>query len=104
MLLSERSQDLTAARGGGSAPSNGPMPHQGATVCSCCTEVVRSRALAGLAAPSPPQSLVQSRVGIAHRSETSSSVAAALIAWHARQGRHDLPWQSDRTPYRVWVS
>jgi A/G-specific adenine glycosylase len=33
-----------------------------------------------------------------------SSVAEALIAWHARQGRHDLPWQSDRTPYRVWVS
>ncbi|MGH8208834.1 MAG: A/G-specific adenine glycosylase [Steroidobacteraceae bacterium] len=32
------------------------------------------------------------------------SVAVALIAWHARQGRHDLPWQSDRTPYRVWVS
>ena len=27
-----------------------------------------------------------------------------MIAWHARQGRHDLPWQSDRTPYRVWVS
>ena len=22
----------------------------------------------------------------------------------ARQGRHDLPWQHDRTPYRVWVS
>jgi A/G-specific adenine glycosylase len=28
----------------------------------------------------------------------------ALTAWHARQGRHDLPWQQDRTPYRVWVS
>ena len=27
-----------------------------------------------------------------------------MIAWHARQGRHDLPWQRDRTPYRVWVS
>jgi A/G-specific adenine glycosylase len=27
-----------------------------------------------------------------------------LIAWHARQGRHDLPWQVDRTSYRVWVS
>jgi A/G-specific adenine glycosylase len=33
-----------------------------------------------------------------------SFVAAELIAWHARQGRHDLPWQIDRTPYRVWVS
>jgi A/G-specific adenine glycosylase len=31
-------------------------------------------------------------------------VADALIAWHGQQGRHDLPWQSDRTPYRVWVS
>src|SRR6185437_4727759 len=36
------------------------------------------------------------RVGIKQRSE--SMVAEALIAWHARQGRHDLPWQSDRTP------
>ncbi len=31
-------------------------------------------------------------------------VARALLEWHARQGRHDLPWQQDRTPYRVWVS
>lgn len=28
----------------------------------------------------------------------------ALIAWHRRHGRHDLPWQRERTPYRVWVS
>src|SRR6201996_2021290 len=27
-----------------------------------------------------------------------------LLAWHATHGRHDLPWQQDRTPYRVWVS
>ena len=33
-----------------------------------------------------------------------SPIAAALLDWHARQGRHDLPWQQDRTPYRVWVS
>jgi A/G-specific adenine glycosylase len=31
-------------------------------------------------------------------------IADALIAWHARHGRHDLPWQRERTPYRVWVS
>ena len=31
-------------------------------------------------------------------------LAAALIEWHRQQGRHDLPWQLDRTPYRVWVS
>ena len=30
--------------------------------------------------------------------------AAGLIKWHARAGRHDLPWQRDRSPYRVWIS
>lgn len=32
------------------------------------------------------------------------SFAERLLAWHARHGRHDLPWQRDRSPYRVWVS
>ncbi len=27
-----------------------------------------------------------------------------LLAWWERHGRHDLPWQHPRTPYRVWVS
>ncbi|MGY4878956.1 A/G-specific adenine glycosylase [Vreelandella aquamarina] len=27
-----------------------------------------------------------------------------LLTWFDRFGRHDLPWQSPRTPYRVWVS
>src|SRR5262249_47408944 len=31
-------------------------------------------------------------------------LAAALIEWHGKQGRHDLPWQTDKTPYRVWVT
>lgn len=30
--------------------------------------------------------------------------ATRLLAWHAKHGRHDLPWQRDRSPYRVWVS
>jgi A/G-specific adenine glycosylase len=30
--------------------------------------------------------------------------ADTLIDWHARHGRHDLPWQQQRTAYRVWVS
>jgi A/G-specific adenine glycosylase len=30
--------------------------------------------------------------------------AARLLAWAASYGRHDLPWQRNRTPYRVWVS
>jgi A/G-specific adenine glycosylase len=36
--------------------------------------------------------------------EHASSIAPALLDWHAQHGRHDLPWQHDRTPYRVWVS
>jgi A/G-specific adenine glycosylase len=35
---------------------------------------------------------------------SNSAFAQALIAWQATQGRHDLPWQQNRTPYRVWVS
>jgi len=31
-------------------------------------------------------------------------IAPAVLAWSARHGRHDLPWQRDPTPYRVWVS
>jgi A/G-specific adenine glycosylase len=31
-------------------------------------------------------------------------IAAPLLAWQRHAGRHDLPWQRERTPYRVWVS
>ncbi|MBP8098690.1 MAG: A/G-specific adenine glycosylase [Arenimonas sp.] len=27
-----------------------------------------------------------------------------MLAWFDRHGRHDLPWQHPRTPYRVWLS
>jgi A/G-specific adenine glycosylase len=30
--------------------------------------------------------------------------AARLLRWHRAHGRHDLPWQHPRTPYRVWVA
>ena len=30
--------------------------------------------------------------------------AAKLLDWHREHGRHDLPWQRDIRPYRVWVS
>ncbi|AUL98895.1 A/G-specific adenine glycosylase [Rhodocyclaceae bacterium] len=30
--------------------------------------------------------------------------AERLIAWQADCGRHDLPWQQHRDPYRVWLS
>src|SRR5699024_328618 len=32
------------------------------------------------------------------------TIAAPLLAWFDRHGRHDLPWQQPRTPYRVWVA
>ncbi len=38
-----------------------------------------------------------------HRA-SARSFSGSLIAWHARHGRHDLPWQRGRTAYRVWVS
>ena len=30
--------------------------------------------------------------------------APRLLAWHRRHGRHDLPWQKTRDPYRIWLS
>src|SRR5687767_983745 len=32
------------------------------------------------------------------------SFAAKLIAWQRRHGRHGLPWQGTRDPYRIWLS
>ena len=30
--------------------------------------------------------------------------AERLLRWFELYGRHNLPWQSNPTPYRVWVS
>ena len=32
------------------------------------------------------------------------SFASRVVRWQAEHGRHDLPWQRDRDPYRVWLS
>jgi len=32
------------------------------------------------------------------------SFSQLLLDWYAQHGRHDLPWQQDRSLYRVWVS
>jgi A/G-specific adenine glycosylase len=37
-------------------------------------------------------------------SDTARRFSGDLLAWFQRHGRHDLPWQTDPTPYRVWVS
>lgn len=29
---------------------------------------------------------------------------ATVVAWQRRHGRHSLPWQNTRDPYRVWLS
>lgn len=33
-----------------------------------------------------------------------SEFAAQLLRWYDQHGRHDLPWQQARNPYRVWLS
>ncbi|MFT4249619.1 MAG: A/G-specific adenine glycosylase [Pseudomonas sp.] len=34
----------------------------------------------------------------------SQPFATRLLTWFDQHGRHDLPWQHPRTPYRVWLS
>ena len=34
----------------------------------------------------------------------SAGFAPALVQWQRRDGRHGLPWQGTRDPYRVWLS
>jgi A/G-specific adenine glycosylase len=31
-------------------------------------------------------------------------IASRLVAWQRKHGRHGLPWQHTRDPYRVWLS
>ncbi|MGD9000301.1 MAG: A/G-specific adenine glycosylase, partial [Granulosicoccaceae bacterium] len=35
---------------------------------------------------------------------TPKQFSNAILRWHDAHGRHDLPWQIDPTPYRVWIS
>lgn len=35
---------------------------------------------------------------------TEPDFAGRIMRWHERHGRHDLPWQQSRDPYRVWLS
>ena len=36
--------------------------------------------------------------------ESEENFSARVIAWQRRHGRHDLPWQNTRDPYRIWLS
>src|SRR6266542_3004691 len=35
---------------------------------------------------------------------TATAFAERLVTWQATHGRHDLPWQHSRDPYRIWLS
>jgi A/G-specific adenine glycosylase len=35
---------------------------------------------------------------------SQAGFASRLVRWQQRHGRHDLPWQNTRDPYRVWLS
>lgn len=34
----------------------------------------------------------------------ASTFHTRVLSWFQQYGRHDLPWQQDITPYRVWIS
>ena len=35
---------------------------------------------------------------------STMSFGDAVVAWQKKHGRHDLPWQNTKDPYRVWLS
>lgn len=37
-------------------------------------------------------------------SNTEELFSTRLIDWQRQHGRHDLPWQNTRDPYRIWLS
>ncbi len=50
----------------------------------------------------PSQSAMAAHLALAHR--LAPSLAPSVIAWQQSHGRHGLPWQATRDPYRVWMS
>jgi A/G-specific adenine glycosylase len=38
------------------------------------------------------------------RDASDQFFAKAVVSWQLIHGRHDLPWQNTRDPYRVWLS
>jgi len=50
------------------------------------------------------QARTRGAVHSAASAPTHTTFAPRLLAWFDGNGRHDLPWQHPRTPYRVWLS
>ena len=42
--------------------------------------------------------------GANEHAEVEVLFARRLIEWQRRCGRHGLPWQGGRDPYRIWLS
>ena len=53
---------------------------------------------------SADQHAQQHRQSASKYSANMNSFAERLLAWFDVRGRRGLPWQTERTPYRVWVS
>src|SRR5207344_3641143 len=53
--------------------------------------------------PAPHESPITSHQSppLGHQSRAFSH---RLVAWQRAHGRHDLPWQNTRDPYRIWLS
>jgi len=56
------------------------------------------------AAASPRRRRTKAKDPKVKRRAAAPEFASRLLAWHEHHGRHDLPWQVDRDPYRVWLS
>lgn len=51
--------------------------------------------------------IAAAKAASAHSCESAdwaASFAEQLIGWQRQHGRHELPWQNTRDPYRVWLS
>ena len=44
------------------------------------------------------------RIAPAAQPPVDPEFSADVIRWQKRHGRHALPWQNTRDPYRIWLS
>lgn len=59
---------------------------------------------AARATAAAPASAAPASVNERADNERTDAFAPRLLRWFDVSGRHDLPWQHPRTPYRVWLS
>src|SRR6185312_13835397 len=83
------------------APRAASAAHRFAKSCKGNAPLTTARTVS--ADSSPPMS-VSPIVTEQPVTSLQAAFAARLIAWQRRHGRHDLPWQNTRDPYRIWLS